>query len=108
MIPSGTATPNSGKPIEHYVLFGPAAQPATRAYLLLAQGFLQTFTPAFGFSSAEAAAASQVTIIADTSLVSADAEASLVVGGAKVQRIAGSPEDVSAALAQRVAAGKAF
>ena len=108
MIPSSTATPNSGKPVEHYVLFGPAAQPATRVYLLLAQGFLQTFTSAFGFSSAEAAAAGQVTIMGDPTLVSAGAEASLVAGGAKVQRIAGCPEDVSAALAQRVAAGKAF
>jgi hypothetical protein len=97
-----------GKPVEHYVLFGPAAQPATRAYLLLAQSFLQAFAPAFGFSPAEAGTASEVTIIAGSSLVSADTEAALLAGGARVQRIAGSPEAVAAALEQKVACGKAF
>ncbi len=102
------ATQATGKPLEHYVLFGPAAQPATRAHLLLAQSFLQAFTPAFGFSPSEAATASEVTIIADSALVSADAEAALLAGGARVQRIAGSPEAVAAVLEQKVADGKAF
>ncbi len=98
----------AGKQIEHYVLFGPAGQPATRACLLLAQGFLQAFTPAFGFSSTEAGAASAVTIIADTVQVPAATEAALVAGGARVQRIAGTPEAVAAALDQKIAAGSAF
>jgi hypothetical protein len=102
------ATRATGKPVEHYVLFGPAAQPATRVHLVLAQSFLQAFTPAFGFSPTEAAAANEVTIIADTALVSADTEAALLAGGARVQRIAGSPEAVAAALEQKVAGGKAF
>ncbi len=94
--------------MEHYVLFGPAAQPATRAHLLLAQDFLQAFLPAFGFSPAEAAKASAITIIADSGLVSADTEVALRAGGAQVQRIAGSPEVVAAALEQKIADAHAF
>ena len=86
----------------------PPPRPATRVHLLLAQNYLQAFTPAFGFNPAEAAAASDVTIIADVALVSAGAEAALVAGGARVQRIAGRPDAVAAALEQKVAAGKAF
>jgi hypothetical protein len=98
--------PAEGKPLAHYVLFGPAGHPKTKAALLLAQDYLLAFGPAFGFSPAEAAGAGMATIIGGTDAVSAEVEAGLTAGGAVVQRIAGPPVEVAAALAQRIAAGQ--
>ncbi|MCX6029729.1 MAG: hypothetical protein NT169_10565 [Chloroflexi bacterium] len=100
--------PGPGKPLAHYVLFGPADHPKTKANLLLAQDYLLAFTPTFGFSATEAAGAGLVTIIGGTDAVSAETEAGLAAGAATVQRIAGSPTEVAAALAQRIAAGRPF
>lgn len=100
--------PAQGKSMAHYILFGPNDRPRTRANLLLAQDFILTFTPAFGFSPEEAGAASSVTILGALEDVSADTEKQLVTGGATVQRIAGSTEEVAAALAARITAGRAF
>lgn len=100
--------PRPGKSLAHYVLFGPAEQPATKANLLLAQDFLLTFTPAFGFNPAEAAGAAAVTIIADTAAVGQQVEQELVAGGAQVQRIAGTVEQVAAELARRIVNGQPF
>ena len=100
--------PAPGKPITHYVLFGPSDRPRTRANLLLAQDFIVAFTPAFGFSAEEAGAASSVTIIGTPEEVSADTEKPLVDGGATVQRITGNAGEVAAALAARIKAGRAF
>ena len=102
------AAPAEGKPLAHYVLFGPAEQPATRANLLLAQDFLLTFRLTFGFSPAEAAGAGLVTIIADTTAVSQQVEGEFTAAGVPVQRIAGSVEEVAAALAARIEAGQPF
>ena len=96
--------PALAKPLGHYVLFGPAAEPGTYVNLLLAQDFLLAFGPAFGFSAVEAASAGIVTIIADTALVSQAVQDRLAAGGCVVQRIAGTAAEVAAALAARVAA----
>jgi hypothetical protein len=98
----------AGKPLTHYVLFGGAGRPAAETSLILAQEYLLAFRPAFGFSPAEAAGAAQVTILADTATVSAETEVALRAGGAAVQRIAGTVEQVAAALAERVARGQPF
>lgn len=100
--------PAPGKPVTHYVLFGPSERPRTRANLLLAQDFILAFTPVFGFSAEEAGAASSVTIIGAPEEVSAEAEKQLVAGGATVQRITGDAGEVAAALTARITAGRAF
>lgn len=100
--------PAVGKEIQHYVLFGPLDTPRARANLLLAQDYLLTFKPAFGFSVAEARAAASVTIIGNVADVSAEIEAELRGGSALVQRITGSVAEVAAALSTRIAAGRAF
>jgi len=100
------AAPALAKPLAHYVLFGPAAEPGTHANLLLAQDFLLAFGPAFGFSADEAASAGIVTIIAGTAQVSQAVQDRLAAGGCVVQRIAGTAAEVAAALAARVAAGQ--
>jgi hypothetical protein len=100
--------PALGQALPHYVLFGPANQPATRAYLLLAQEYLLTFAPSFGFRPEEAVGAGRVTILAGLDTVDAEVERHLTAAGITVQRIAGSVAEVAAALAVRVAAGKPF
>jgi hypothetical protein len=94
--------------LAHYVLFGPADQPATRAYLLLAEEYLLTFALSFGFLPEEAGGAARVTILAGFDAVDAAIEGRLTAAGISVQRIAGSVAEVAAALAGRVAAGKAY
>ncbi len=98
--------PAEGKRLAQYVLFGQAGQPATDANLLLAQDYLLTFGPTFGFSPTEAAEAGIVTIIADTDAVSSQVEADLAAGGAVVQRLAGNVETVAADLANRIQRGQ--
>ncbi len=98
--------PAESKLLAHYVLFGPADHPKTKANLLLALDYLLVLAPTFGFSATEAAGASLVTIIGGTDAVSAEVEAGLTAGGATVERIAGAPAEVAAALAQRIAAGQ--
>ncbi|MCX7707159.1 MAG: hypothetical protein N2204_04040 [Anaerolineae bacterium] len=100
--------PASGKLLAHYVLFGPAGDPKTRANLLLAQDYLLAFRPTFGFRPEEAAAAGMITIIADEEQVSAQVADELAADGVPVQRIAGSVDQVAEALAARVAARQAF
>jgi hypothetical protein len=100
--------PAAGQTLAHYVLFGPADQPATRAYLLIAQEYLLTFAPSFGFRPEEAVGASRVTILAGFDAVDAEVERHLTAAGITVQRIAGSVAEVAAALAARIAAGKPF
>lgn len=100
--------PAAGKLIGHYVLFGPARRPETLACLALAEEFLLAFKPSFGFSAAEAAGAGMVTIIGGPGAVPAETEADLAAGGALVQRIAGSVEQMASALAKRVGRGQAF
>jgi hypothetical protein len=100
--------PTAGKPLAHYVLFGPAAHPTTKAHLLLAQDYLLAFGPSFGFSAIEATVADLVTIVGGTDATSAESEAALVASGATVQRIAGTPAEVAAALTRRITAGRPF
>jgi hypothetical protein len=100
--------PALGQALPHYVLFGPADQPATRAYLLLAQEYLLRFAPSFGFRPEEAVGASRVTILAGLDAVDAEVERHLTAAGVIVQRIAGSVAEVAAALAARVTVGKPF
>ena len=97
------AASSGGKSIALYVLFGAAEQPATAVNLLLAQEYLLTFRPAFGFNPTEAAGASRVTIIADEKAVSAQIVADLTAAGAAVERISGTTAEVAAALAERMA-----
>jgi hypothetical protein len=100
--------PAPGKTIQHYALFGSVESPRTRAALLLAQDYLLTFKPAFGFSAAEALCAGSVTVVGAVEDVSAETESQLRKAGATVQRISGSVAEVSAALAARIASGRAF
>lgn len=100
--------PVPGKPLAHYVLFGPPEHPSTRVNLLLAQEYLLTFKPSFGFSAEEAANAGMVTIVAGEDAVPAQTAAALATGGVPVQRIAGTVEEVAEALAARIAARQAF
>ncbi len=100
--------PRPDQTIRHYVLFGAAELPATRANLWLAQDFLLCFGPTFGFSAEEAARARRVTIIADGVGVTHESEERLVRAGAVIQRIQGPPDEVAAALAARIAAADAF
>jgi hypothetical protein len=102
------SVPVVGPALAHYVLFGPADQPATRAYLLLAQEYLLAFAPSFGFRIEEAIRADKVTILAGPDSVDVAAEGRLTAAGIAVQRIAGSVAEVAAALAARIAAGKPF
>jgi hypothetical protein len=100
--------PAEGKAIQHYLLLGPVDSPRTRAHLLLAQDYILAFKPALGFSAAEARSAGSVTIVGGPQDVGAETEAELRAGGAAVQRIGGTVAEVAAALAARIAAGRAF
>jgi hypothetical protein len=100
--------PAGGKSLQHYVLFGPIDNPRTRAHMLLAQDYLLAFKPVFGFSPAEARAASSVTIVGGPADVSAQTEAELRSEGVTAQRIGGTVAEVAAALSARIASGRAF
>lgn len=100
--------PAQGRPIDHYVLFGPNDQPRTRAALVLALDYLLVFKATFGFSVTEASSATSVTIFGATEDVSAETEQQLVAGGATVQRITGTVEEVAGTVAARIAGGRAF
>jgi hypothetical protein len=100
--------PVQGRIIEHYVLFGPNDKPRTRLALMLALDYILAFKATFGFSLAEAQFAASVTIIGANEDVSMDAEKQLAAGGATVQRVTGTVDEVSAALAARIASGRAF
>ncbi len=100
--------PAQGRVIEHYVLFGPYDKPRTRASLLLALDYILAFKATFGFSVAEAQSAASVTIVGADEDVSLDTEKQLTEAGGTVQRITGTVEEVAAALAARVAGGRAF
>lgn len=100
--------PAPDKALAHYVLFGPAGDQTTLANMLLAQDYLLAFKASFGFSPAEAAGAGLVTIIAGQDAVPAEVESRLTADGTPVQRIAGTVQKVSEALASRIAAQQAF
>jgi len=100
--------PASLKSLGHYVLFGPPAQPSTLANLLLAQDYLLTFCPCFGFAAGEAAYAGMVTIIGDAAAVSQQIADSLRGGGATVQRISGTVGEVAASFTSRISTGRPF
>jgi hypothetical protein len=100
--------PAEGRPIEHYVLFGPNDHPRTRVALQLAPEYILAFRATFGFSPTEALSAASVTIIGGEEDVSVDTEEHLAALGATVQRISGSTEEIAAALARRISAGRAF
>lgn len=102
------SAPMAGRPIQHYVLFGPNDKPRNRAALVLALDYLLAFKATFGFSVVEAASAASVTIVGSTEDVSLETEKELVKNGAAVQRIAGTVEEVAGAFAARVANGRAF
>jgi hypothetical protein len=102
------AAPADDRAIAHYVLFGPNDKPRTRAALLLALDYILAFKATFGFSISEAHSAASVTIIGADEDVSMDAEKQLIAGGATVQRITGTLDDVAAALSARIASGRAF
>jgi hypothetical protein len=94
------------QPVPHYVLFGPAEDPATLSNLWLAQDYLLAFRPAFGFSAEEAASSGRVTIVASPAIVTPEVETRLAGSGARVERIHGSVVEVAQALAQRVSRGE--
>ena len=100
--------PSEGRPIQHYVLFGPNDNPRTRAALLLALDYILAFRATFGFSPAEALSAASVTIIGSEEDISVDTGEHLASLGATVQRIAGTTEEIAAALEGRITSGRAF
>lgn len=55
----------SAKALAHYLLFGPPHQPATQLYLSLLGGHLATRRLAFGFSPADAAQATRVSLVGE-------------------------------------------
>lgn len=100
--------PPLGRVIEHYVLFGPHDQPRTRAALTLALDYILAFKATFGFNVVEAKSAASVTIVGSEEDVSADDEKQLMTAGARVQRVAGTVDEVAAALIEKISSGRAF
>jgi hypothetical protein len=83
------------KPIERYVLFGPAQAGRTAVYMALAREYLATRRPTFGFSLAEAKLAQRVVLVGEYEDVSQEAEGELVAAGCQVRRIRGTPEEIA-------------
>jgi hypothetical protein len=94
--------------LAHYVLFGPPDHPATLANLWLAQDYLLAFRPTFGFKADEAARAREVTLIGDPTAIPTEVETRLAAAGARVQRVQGTPGELTELLARRIEGGRPF
>lgn len=92
------AEPPAPKPVPTYVLFGPAASHRTAVYLAVADDFLASRRPTFGFRPQDAIHAQGVLILGEEQDVSQDAEAALVAAGCQVQRVHGTTAEITAAL----------
>jgi hypothetical protein len=92
------AEPPAPKPLPAYVLFGPAASHRTAVFLAVADDFLASRRPTFGFRMEDAMHAQGVLILGEEQDVSQDAEAALVAVGCQVQRVHGTIAEITAAL----------
>ncbi len=84
------------KPLVHYFLFGPPAQPVTQFYLSLLAGHLAAQHLPFGFSSANAAQASRVSLVGEHP---ASTLADLRAAGIQVDQLSLDPSALLDALA---------
>ena len=81
------------------MLLGSPTAPRTTVHLELARSFLLTRRPTISFSVEEALHAREVILLGATVDISAADEARLSAAGCQVQRITGTPTQISAALA---------
>lgn len=96
------------KTVAHYLLFGAPNQSATRTSLILALDYIMRFSPAVGFSVAEAKNAQNVTIVGASAVSPAD-EQILVSAGCTVRHLAGKDSYAMEQLfAQLIDAGNPF
>lgn len=96
--PTPPPPPPGDKPLERYILFGPPASARTAVYLELARGYLLAQQPTTGYSVDEANLARDVVIVGEVQDVSQEAEDALRLAGCQVQRVQGTPEQITAAL----------
>lgn len=89
--------PPPQKPMQTYVLFGPATSHRTTVYLSLANDFLASRRPTFGFRLDDALHAEDVLIVGEKADVSQDMEAALAAAGCQVRRVRGSITEITAA-----------
>ncbi|MER2598847.1 MAG: hypothetical protein ABTQ73_04960 [Caldilineales bacterium] len=93
------APADDGKLINRLMLLGSPTAPRTTVHLELARSFLLTRRPTISFSVEEALHAREVILLGATVDISAADEARLSAAGCQVQRITGTPTQISAALA---------
>ncbi|MBX3000465.1 MAG: carboxypeptidase regulatory-like domain-containing protein [Caldilineaceae bacterium] len=84
--------------LDHYVLLGAVDQPSTRTFLTLLAPILAEKRLLFGFDMHEAAHAARVTIIGDGHTVPEFVLIYLTTHAVKVERLAGTPEEIRARL----------
>jgi hypothetical protein len=84
--------------LDHYVLFGSADKATTLAQLTLLTPILAQKRLTFGFDRHEAAQARRVTVIGDSKSVSEFDLVYLSTRGVKIQRLTGTPQEISAQL----------
>jgi len=92
----------------HYVLFGSAQDPQTRANMIIALGYILRFKPAFGFRVEEAELAERVTIIGGPGSVSFDVQERLEAAGCWVYRIEGDGRAIDRVLGELQKSGQPF
>jgi hypothetical protein len=80
--------------LDRYVLFGATDQAQTRTHLTLLAPVLAEKRLLFGFDMHEAAHAAQVTVIGDGHAVPEFVLIYLTAQGVKVERLAGTPEEM--------------
>lgn len=80
--------------LDRYILFGAVDKPQTRTHLTLLAPILAEKRLLFGFDMQEAAHAAQVTVIGDGEAVPEFVLIYLSTRGVKVERLAGTPEEI--------------
>ena len=96
---SGPPPVGDGKTLARVLLFGPPASPRTAAYLHLAREALAAQRATLSFHVEEAKHARQVFLLGGLEDISQADEDLLRAAGCEVQRIAGTPDQIVAALA---------
>ncbi|HSN76703.1 MAG TPA: hypothetical protein VL334_16650 [Anaerolineae bacterium] len=96
-VKGATEPPVGGKIMEHYILFGPPASHRTAVYLDLTRSYLLAQQPTLGYSIDEASLARHVIIVGELQDISQESEDALRLAGCQVQRVQGTPEQVTAA-----------
>ena len=97
------------KVIEHYLLFWQTPTNWAREEWRSAENYLGKFRVTMGFSVDDAMHAKRVTIVGDSSGVSADVESHLLAAGCQVERIPGqTPAQIKAVLDEMAVRGRPF